>query len=144
MRSASVRDRRLTPATSAVDAVVAQLVADVTALRDRVAALEGIVHHDAVDDRELLRTIVTAIQPGVLFSTRDLVEHATVHRELGRVLGGMRTKPLGKRLRAIVDVPLGDYVLTRVDRNNQGSVWAVQVTPYLHPPACVLNDPDAE
>jgi len=118
------------------DALIAQLVADVEALRDRVSALERQLRRQDDDDRDLVRAIVTAVHADVLFSAGDLVEHGTIDRALGQALGGLTARQLGKKLRELADRPLGGFAIVRVDRNSAGTIWMVQVCGDLHREPC--------
>src|SRR5262245_42015120 len=115
------RDR--TPPAPSADALIAQLVADVAVLRDRVAALERQLRRQDDADRDLVRAIVTAVHAGVLFSVGDLIEHGTIDRALGQALGGFTARQLGKRLRELAGRPLGGFAIVRVDRNSAGTIW---------------------
>jgi hypothetical protein len=68
-----------------------------------------------------------------VFTAAELIAHAALDGELRAVLARYRTvKHLGKRLRALADQPIAGFVLRRVTRDSQGTIWALQVAPDLH------------
>ena len=105
------------------------------ALETRVAALE---RRQEVDDRELLRTIATAIGAAT-FTARDLRAHVRVDHTLALVLATMTTRELGARLRRLRDRPFSGLVLRLIKRTHGERVWSVAVIDNRHANARVLS-----
>lgn len=65
----------------------------------------------------LLRAIVVSVG-AACFSTRELIDHARVDRELAAVLAGLSGRQIGKRLKA-----LEGRGLVRVAKDEHGWIW---------------------
>jgi len=125
--------------------------AQLAELERRVQVLEQLVRHDGhrcrsatmvADDRDLLRAILASIGDGVLFSARELLEHAGLDPVLARALRGVTAKGLGKRLRRLEGSPSQicdgntGCVIRAVGRDEHGRIWVLQVVGDLQPDPC--------
>jgi len=143
-RPAPDRDRAPTPVRPTDDplrALVGRLSADLAAVCERVAVLERAARVHADDDVALMAALVAAVGACV-FSAAEILDHATIDRDLHAALRSRRTaKAVGLRLRGIADQPLGGFVLRRVGRDEHGILWGLQVASDLHPGPCPGEDP---
>ena len=133
-------NRARTPASPATDPVLLRLAA----LERRMDRFERQADRPADDDRVLMRALVNSVG-GAVFSAGDLVTHATLDPALQAALRRYPTaRSVGKRLRAIADLPIAGFAVRRVGRDNTGTIWGVvQVTDNLHADACSAEDAGA-
>jgi hypothetical protein len=120
--------------TANVEARVAALEATVAALSKRLDLAftpTGVIPKSCTDDARFLAAIAASVH-GHAFSARELVNHATVDRELRAALDGVTSaKRIGKRLHRLAGQDVGGFRLCRVDRDRDGTIWSVQVS-HLH------------
>jgi len=112
------------------DPGLAELVAEIKALRDRVAALERAKPTPTGADRALLHTIAAVIGDAVVFSAADLFDFARHDPALRQALRGVHTpKRLGQWLRRLAGRSLDGCRLQRIDRREEGCIWCVAIQP---------------
>jgi hypothetical protein len=93
------------------------------ALEQRIARLEALML--PLDEPAFLARLAASTH-GAIFSTRELLEHARIDRELAGVLSPLSAKQLGQRLKALADGrPRGPFLLERVLRERGGWLWRV-------------------
>ena len=102
-------------------------------LVERVRRLEALEDRRGLADRELIRAILDAYGASV-FSAAELIQRATVDPALRRALGdAVRPKQAGHYLERLRGIAYGGYMLTRLPRDNRGTVWClVQTDAALH------------
>jgi hypothetical protein len=90
-----------------------------------LAALERQRRPSAVDDARFVAAIAASAK-GCAFSSAELLQHVRVDADLREVLGGRTSRQIGKQLRALADRPVGGFVVRRIGRDGDGTIWAVQ------------------
>src|SRR5262245_31245473 len=96
--------RDVIPARSGRDLVrdrIAQLEDRIAELERAQLAISNERQREMADDRALVEAIAASVGVSVLFSARELVEHAVIDPALSNALDNLSVRQLGKRLRAI-------------------------------------------
>jgi hypothetical protein len=115
------------PPRAADLAVVMDLLHQVLAGQTAIlAALERQRRPSAVNDARFVAAIAASVKV-CAFSSAELSQHARVDADLRAVLGGRTSRQIGKRLRALADRPVGGFVVRRIGRDGDGTIWTVQV-----------------
>jgi hypothetical protein len=126
--AASTRARR----SATPDPIEARLSALEAAVARLSLHVEQFTGQTRPDDAAFLAAIAASVR-GHVFSARELVNHATVDRDLRAALAGVTSaKRIGKRLHRLAGQGVGGFRLCRVDRDRDGTIWSVQVVDDLH------------
>jgi hypothetical protein len=137
----SAHGRDVSPDT--IIALLRELRAGQLMLNAKVDALRADLARRRVppDDGPLLLAIATATA-GRVFSSKELRAHARADADLAQALGRLSSRQIGKRLRALAGRDVGGFVVRRVGRDGDGTIWTVQVA-HLHTGAGAVADDGA-
>jgi hypothetical protein len=118
--------RELRARVTALEADRERMHTRINELLGRVSTLERQARRHEDADRELMAAIVRATS-GTAFNAGEVLEHAEIDPTLRRCVRGLNAKQLGHRLAALEGRPLGGFVIRRVGRDHDGTVWTVAV-----------------